>query len=158
MNVTALMEYSEQRNTVQITASFTLRKKHNLRLRPIKDLVIKFPIPSSWSSLFLADTKNGGKKSVRSTSSLRGSFRRKIKSHDCQIETVIGSAKYEPEHGAILWRIGQYIESTLPHNFRCDIQLKSGEITIVGVLVITEHSVFSVYKSHAYGKKSSLQS
>ena len=37
-----------------------------------------------------------------------------------------------------------YIESTLPHNFRCDIQLKSGEITIVGILVITEHSVFSV--------------
>ena len=127
VNVTALMEYSEQRNTVRVTASFTLRKKHNLRLRPIKDLVIKFPIPSSWSSLFLADTKFGGKKSVRSMSSLRGSFRRKIKSHDCQIETMIGSAKYEPEHGAILWRIGQYIESTLPHNFRCDIQLKSGE-------------------------------
>ena len=121
------MEYSEQRNTVRMTASFTLRKKHNLRLRPIKDLVIKFPIPSSWSSLFLADTKFGEKKSVRSTSSLRGSFRRKIKSHDCQIETVIGSAKYEPENGAILWRIGHYIESTLPHNFRCDMQLKSGE-------------------------------
>ena len=117
-----------QRNTVQIMASFTLRKKHNLRLRPIKDLVIKFPIPSSWSSLFLADTKFGGKKSVRSTSSLRGSFRQKIKSHDCQIKIVIGSAKYELEHGAILWRIGQYIESTLPHSFRCDIQLKSGEI------------------------------
>ena len=65
-------------------------------------LHIKFPVPSSWSSLFLAETKIGGKKSVRSTSSLRGSFRRKIKSHDCQIETIIGSAKYEPEHGATL--------------------------------------------------------
>ena len=142
VNVTALMEYSEQRNTVRVTASFTLRKKHNLRLRPIKDLVIKFPVPSSWSSLFLADTKFGGKKSVRSTSSLRGSFRRKIKSHDCQIETMIGSAKYEPEHGAILWRIGQYIESTLPHNFRCDIQLKSGETAAragSGMVIIIEH-------------------
>jgi hypothetical protein len=56
---------------------------------------------------------------------------------------VIGSAKYEPEHGAILWRIGQYIESTLPHNFRCDIQLKSGETVGPGV-VITELSVGSV--------------
>ena len=64
VNVTALVEYSEQRNTVHVTASFTLRKKHNLRLRLIKDLVIKFPIPSCWSSLFLADTKFGGKKSV----------------------------------------------------------------------------------------------
>ena len=131
---------SEQRNTVRVTASFTLRKKQNLCLRPIKDLVITFPVPSSWSSLFLADTKFGGKKSVRSTSSLRGSFKRKIKSrHDCQIETMIGSAKYEPEHGAILWRIGQYIESTLPHNFRCDIQLKSGERQW-GWGAITEHS------------------
>ena len=112
----------------------------------IKDLVIKFPIPSSWSSLFLADTKFGGKKSVRSTSSLRGSFRRKIKSHDYQIETMIGSAKYEPEHGAILWRIGQYIESTLPHNFTemwypAKVRGDSGHGPGVA---IAEHSVFSM--------------
>lgn len=127
INVNMMMEYSEPRNTVRITASFSIRKKHNLRLRPVKDLVVKFPIPSSWSSLFLADTHFGGKKSVRSMSVLRGSFRRKIKSSSCQIETQLGSARYEPEYGAVMWRIGEYVETTVPHNFRCDIELKPGK-------------------------------
>ena len=127
VNVNALMEYNEQRNTVKITASFSIRKKHNLRLRPIKDLIVKFPIPSSWSSLFLAESRFGGKKSVRSTAALRGSFRRKVKSSACSIETPLGSAKYEPEHGAILWRIGHYFQSSQPHTFSCDVQLQAGE-------------------------------
>jgi hypothetical protein len=125
VNVTALMEYSEQRNTVRITSTFSIRKKHNIKLRPIKDLVIRFPVPASWSSLFRADTMLGSK-AVRSTSALRGSFRRKIKSSTCQIETQLGSAKYEAEHGSILWRIGHYVETPVPHTLRCDIQLKSG--------------------------------
>lgn len=127
INVTALMEYSEQRDTVRITSSFSIRKKHNTKLRPIKDLVIRFPIPASWSPLFRAETIFGGTKSVRSTSALRGSFRRKIKSSSCQIETQLGSAKYEAEHGSILWKIGHYVESPVPHTLRCDIQLKQGE-------------------------------
>ena len=126
VSVNALMEYSEQRNTVRITSSFSIRKKHNNKLRPIKDLVIRFPIPASWSPLFQAETVFGGTKSVRSTTALRGSFRRKIKSSSCQLETQLGSAKYEAEHGSILWRIGNYVESTVPHTLRCDIQLKSG--------------------------------
>ncbi len=126
VNVTALMEYNEQRNTVRITSSFSVRKKHNIKIRPVKDLHIKFPIPSSWNSLFLTETVFGGTKSVRSTSSLRGSFRRKIKTSSCQIDTLLGSAKYEPEHGSIIWRIGNYVETEVPHTFRCDIQLSSG--------------------------------
>ncbi len=134
VTVSMLMEYSEQRNTVRITASFSIRKKHNLHLRPIKDLVVKFPIPSSWSSLFLPRTTFGSKKSVRSTSVLRGSFRRKIKSSSCQIETHLGSARYEPAYGAVMWRIGNYLESSVPHNFRCDVELKPGRniINFVG--------------------------
>ena len=127
VNVTALMEYSEQRNTVRITSSFSIRKKHNLKLRPIRELLIRFPVPASWSTLFQADTLFGGTKSVRSTSTLRGSFRRKIKTSSCQIETQLGSAKYEAEHGSILWRIGHYVETSVPHTLRCDIQLKPGE-------------------------------
>ncbi len=128
VNVSALMEYNEDRNTVRITSSFSVRKKLNIRLRPITDLIIKFPIPASWSPLFLAESRFGGKKSVRSTSALRGSFRRKVRSGGCQIETEMGSAKYEPEHGAILWRIGQYVRSSIPHTFSCDMQLRSGEL------------------------------
>lgn len=127
VNVTALMEYSEQRNTVRITSSFSIRKKHNIKLRPIKDLVIRFPIPASWTSLFRAETMFGVTKSVRSTAALRGSFRRKIKSSSCQIETQLGSAKFESEHGSILWRIGHYVDTPVPHTFSCDIELKSGE-------------------------------
>ena len=126
LNVTALMEYSEQRNTVRITSSFSVRKKHNIKLRPIKDLVIRFPIPASWSSLFRTETLFGKSTSVRSSAALRGSFRRKIKSSSCQIETQLGSAKYEAEHGSILWRIGHYVETQVPHTLRCDIQLQSG--------------------------------
>lgn len=128
INVTALMEYNEKRSTVKISSSFTVRKKHNIKLRPIKDLLIRFPVPTSWSSLFLADTVFGGTTSVQSTAALRGSFRRKIKSSSCQIVTQLGSAKYEAEHGSIMWRIGQYVvEEAVPHTLRCDIQLKDGE-------------------------------
>ncbi len=130
VNVSALMEFNGERNTVTITASFSVRKKLNIRLRPIDNLIIKFPISSSWSSLFLADSRFGGKKSVRSTTALRGSFRRKVRSGACQIETEMGSAKYEPEHGAILWRIGHYARSSVPHTFRCDVQLKAGELSL----------------------------
>ena len=78
INVSALMEYDEQRNTVRITASFTVRKKLNLRQRPVRDMVMKFPISSSWSPLFRAERTFGGKTAVRSTAALRGSFRRKV--------------------------------------------------------------------------------
>ena len=131
VSVSALMEFNDELNTVRITASFSIRKKVNLNLRPIKDLLLQFPIQSSWSPLFLADTRFGGKKSVRSTTALRGSFRRKVKSSDCVIETFLGSAKYEPEHGAIVWRVGHYMRSEIPHTFRCDMQLKSGGASII---------------------------
>ena len=86
ITVTALMEVNEARNTIAITAKFAVRKKFNVRLEPINDLMFKFPIPSSWSGLFMADTKFGGRRSVQSTSQLRGSFRRKIRSASAHIQ------------------------------------------------------------------------
>ena len=127
VNMSVLMEYSDNMNRVTFTASFQVRKTLNLQHSPISDLLIKFPVPSSWSPLFLASTTFGGKKSVRNTSALRNSFRRKIRSSTCQITTHLGSAKYEPEHAAILWRIGSYTRSSTPHTFRCEVQLKPGE-------------------------------
>ena len=38
----------------------------------------------------------------------------------------MGSAKYESEHSAIVWRVGHYVRTETPHTFRCDIQLKQG--------------------------------
>ena len=86
ITVTTLMEYNEARHMVSITAKFSVRKKFNVRLEPINDLTFWFPIPSSWSGLFLADTKFGGKRSVQSSSALRGSFRRKIRSSSAHIQ------------------------------------------------------------------------
>ena len=126
VNVCALMEYNEYQNHVHIKASFIVRKKLNLRLRPIKEFVIKFPIPASWSSLFMAEGRFGRSRSVRSTSALRGSFRHKVRSQNCQIEVHIGNARYEPEHNAVMWRIGHYTRTSQPHTFTCDIDLKSG--------------------------------
>ncbi len=125
INVSCLMEYNQTQHSVRITSSFVVRKKHNLQQRPITDLIIKFPVPTSWSSIFLTETKFGQQRTIGSTASLRGSFRRKIKTRECQIETHLGSAKYEPEHQAIMWRLGTYSNSTQPHTFICDIQLKS---------------------------------
>ena len=125
INVSCLMEYNQTQHTVRITSSFVVRKKHNLQQRPITDLVIKFPVPTSWSNLFLTETKFGQQRTIGSTASLRGSFRRKIKTRECQIETHLGSAKYEPEHQAIMWRLGTYSNSSQPHTFTCDIQLKT---------------------------------
>ena len=126
INLSCLMEYNQTQHSVKITSSFIVRKKHNLRQRPITNLIIKFPIPSSWSSLFLTESKFGTQRSIGSTASLRGSFRRKIKTRDCQIETHLGSARYELEHQAIMWRIGTYNTTTQPHTFECQITLKSG--------------------------------
>ena len=86
ITVTALMEYNEGRNTVSITAKFSVRKKFNLRQEPVSNLMFKFPIPSNWSGLFLADSKFGGKRSVQSTSALRGSFRRMVRSSSAFIQ------------------------------------------------------------------------
>ena len=126
INVSCLMDYNQTHNTVKITSSFIVRKKHALRQRPITDLVIKFPIPASWNSLFLTESKFGQQRSVGSTASLRGSFRRKIKSRECQIETFLGSAKFESEQGAIMWRIGTYSRTSQSHSFSCTISLKGG--------------------------------
>lgn len=124
--VSCLMEYNQAQHNVRITTNFVVRKKHNLQQRPITNLVIKFPVPTSWSSLFMTETKLGQQRSIGSTSTLRGSFRRKIKTRECQIETHLGSAKYEAEHLAIMWRLGTYTNSSAPHTFSCNIQLKSG--------------------------------
>ena len=86
ITVTTLMEYNEPRNTVSITAKFSVRKKFNVRQEPVSDLTFKFPIPSNWSGLFLADSRFGGKKSVQSTAALRGSFRRKVRSSSAFIQ------------------------------------------------------------------------
>ena len=126
LSVNAQMEYSELNSTVRMTTSFSVRKKLDLLLKPITDLVFKFPVPAGWAGLFVADTVLG-RKSVRSTTALRGSFRHKVKSSACQITVHMGSAKYEPEHGAIMWRLGHYTRSSLPHTFSCDIRLQPGE-------------------------------
>ena len=126
INVSCLMEYHQTQHNVKITSSFIVRKKHNLRQRPITNLVIRFPIPTAWSSLFLTEGKFGQQRSIGSTASLRGSFRRKIKTRECQIETHLGSARYEAEHQAIMWRIGTYSNTSQPHTFSCDIMLKPG--------------------------------
>lgn len=126
INVSCLMDYNQTQHTVKLTSSFIVRKKHPLRQRPITNLVIKFPIPASWNNLFLMESKFGQQRSVGSTASLRGSFRRKIKNRECQIETYLGSAKFESEQGAIMWRIGTYSRTSQPHTFSCTILLKSG--------------------------------
>ena len=86
INVSSLMEYNESQNSVSITAKFSVRKKFNVRIEPIRDLFFRFPVQSGWSALFIADTKFGGRKSVQSTSALRGSFRRKIRSSSAHIQ------------------------------------------------------------------------
>lgn len=125
LTLSCLMEYNPTQHAVTLTSSFIVRKKHNLHQRPITNLVIKFPIPPSWASLFLTE-KFGQQKTVGSRSSLRGSFRRKIRSRECQIETLLGTAKYEPEHGAVMWRIGTYTRTSTSHAFSCSVNLKSG--------------------------------
>lgn len=126
LTVSAQIDFDELRSTVRMTASFSVRKKLDLLLKPVTDLTFKFPVPAAWAGLFLADT-TFGPTPVRSTASLRGSFRRKVKSRSCQVTVHLGSAKYEPEHGAIMWRLGHYARSSLPHTFSCDIHLQPGK-------------------------------
>eukprot|EP00731_Ephydatia_muelleri_P022204 Em0014g795a len=111
LSVNAQMEYSELNSTVRMTTSFSVRKKLDLLLKPITDLVFKFPVPAGWAGLFVADTVLG-RKSVRSTTALRGSFRHKPST----------SQSTEPSCGG--W--GTTPRSSLPHTFSCDIRLQPG--------------------------------
>jgi hypothetical protein len=123
VTMSAMMEYSEVAHTVRITASFNVKKKLNLTLRPITEMVIKFPVPKAWHPLLQA-IRFGRSKSVRSTSGIRGSFRRKIKNENSSIEVHIGSAKFEKAHNAIMWRIGTYHSTSLPHRLEATIRLE----------------------------------
>ena len=125
LNVSALVEYNEVSHVVRISANFLVKKKLNLTLRPITDLIFKFPIPPAWHHL-MAAARFGKSKSVRSTGGIRGSFRRKIRNENCNVEVQFGSAKFEKAHGAIMWRIGTYHTTTLPHRFEATIRLEPG--------------------------------
>ena len=125
ITVSASMDYNEVSNAVRITATFSVKKRLNLSLRPITELTFKFPIPPAWHDL-MAATRFGKSKSVRSTAGIRGSFRRKIKNDNCNIDVHLGSAKFEKEHSAIMWRIGAYHVSSVPHRFEATIRLEPG--------------------------------
>ena len=118
-----------------MSSSIYVRRKLNLRSKPIKNLLLRFPVPPSWRHTFSTATRFG-KKSVRSSS--RGSFRRNVKSPSCRVTTSAGHSKYIPELGAVVWEIGTYQHSTFQYNFMCEVDYRAGMQSPTGLEMTAE--------------------
>ncbi|XP_065845196.1 stonin-1-like isoform X2 [Oscarella lobularis] len=93
------------------------------------NVVLKFPVPSAWACLFVKATRLGKKKSVKSYR--RMGIRLSLASDSCQIQANVGRAKYEPEFGALAWRIGSLpggpvLETKDRPTMSCQLQLHQG--------------------------------
>ena len=118
--------------TITATLEHSLLPSSDLCLT---NVVMKFPIPELWASLFIRTTRMG-RRSVKSTRHF--GFRRSLGTDICQIQTNVGKAKYEAEFGAVVWRIGNMMSGHLPDMdnkpaFHCQLELLPGEFVCVAV-------------------------
>lgn len=114
---------------VEIKADVKLCSDSKLAKYKRKNICLYFPIPDSWVPLFMKEKLFRGERSIKSTSAQKAlKMRNKLNRPPCTIEVSTGSAKYEPEYKAIVWRIDELplLNTTAPadssHDFTCHVQ------------------------------------
>ena len=114
---------------IEIKAEVKLSSDPKLSKYERKNISLYFPIPESWVPLFMKEKFFRGEKSIKSTSTWKAvKMRNKINQPPCTMEVSTGSAKYEPEYKAVVWRISQLpllnttAPADAPHDFICCIQ------------------------------------
>ena len=116
---------------IELKAEVKLCNDPKLAKYERKNICLYFPIPEIWISLFMKEKIFRGEKSIQSISAKKAIKKRnRFNRPACTIEVSTGSAKYEPEYRAIVWRINQLplLNTTLPadtpHDFTCHIQTR----------------------------------
>lgn len=116
---------------IELKAEIRLCSDPKLAKYERNNVCLYFPIPETWISLFRKEKLFRGEKSIRSTSAQKAiKIRNRFNRPACTIEVSTGSAKYEPEYKAIVWRIDQLpllnttAPADAPHDFTCHIQTR----------------------------------
>eukprot|EP00118_Oscarella_pearsei_P004126 m.17169 g.17169 ORF g.17169 m.17169 type:complete len:617 (+) comp27347_c0_seq2:91-1941(+) len=121
--LTASIQMKIEKSHVSICVTLEKGKTTSAALH-FRNVVVKIPMPSTWTCLFVKMTRLG-KKSVKSFRRL--GVRRSLGTDVCQIQASVGRAKYEPEFGALTWRIGRVAGPFLEPNDKpvmtCQLQL-----------------------------------
>lgn len=94
------------------------------------NIVVRFPIPTTWTSVFVKSRSfSGQKKYVRARADDKTFASGVGRTSRCFIEVSTGSAKYEPEYGSLVWRVGDLpiLASGVPadavQTFDCQVNL-----------------------------------
>ena len=127
----SLNVHNEQR--VELKAEIQVCQDAKLAKYERNNVVFRFPIPDSWVPLFRRSKPFGGEKSIKSTKGRRAmGIKGRLKNSKCWIAASLGTAKYEPEYAAIMWRIDKLplIQSKIPvdapQTLTCRLELPAG--------------------------------
>eukprot|EP00117_Sycon_ciliatum_P016167 scpid26500/ scgid15719/ Stonin-1; Stoned B-like factor len=95
-------------NVVNLRANLKWHPQSGRVRFAVHDIEFHIPVPSSWCGIL--ETKNalGMRRSIKARNSFRGSVRRKRQTTSASLDVSVGSAKYEPEGEALVWRIEDF--------------------------------------------------
>ena len=127
----SLNVHNEQR--VELKAEIQVCQDAKLAKYERNNIVFRFPIPDSWVSLLRTNKPFGGEKSIKSSRGRKATgIKGRLKNSKCSMAASLGTAKYEPEYGAIMWRIEKLpliqskIPADAPHTLTCRLELPAG--------------------------------
>lgn len=112
---TVLKVHSEQR--IELKAEIQVCQETKMAKYIRNNVTFRFPIPESWVPLFRTTKTFRGEKSIKSSKGRRAAaIKSRLRNSKCSIAVSLGQAKYEPEYGAIVWRIDElpFIHSKIP--------------------------------------------
>lgn len=127
----SLTIHSEQR--IELSAEIKLCSDTKMSKYARNNVTFKLPIPETWVPLFRTGGFLGREKSIKSSKGKRAAgIKSRLKHSRCSIAASLGTAKYEPEYSAVVWRIDKLplIQSNVPvdapQTLNCVLELPAG--------------------------------
>lgn len=127
----ALTIHSERR--IELKAEIKLCQDTKMSKYARNNVTFRLPIPETWVPLFRTGGVLGREKSIKSSKGKRAAgIKSRLKHSRCSIAASIGTAQYEPEYSAVVWRIDKLplIQSKVPvdapQTLNCLLELPSG--------------------------------
>lgn len=127
----SLTIHSEQR--IELSAEIKLCQDTKMSKYARNNVTFRLPIPETWVPLFRTGGFLGREKSIKSSKGKRAAgIKSRLKHSKCSIAASLGTAKYEAEYSAVVWRIDKLplIQSNVPvdapQTLNCVLELPSG--------------------------------
>ncbi|KXJ29801.1 stonin-2 [Exaiptasia diaphana] len=127
----ALTIHSEQR--IELSAEIKLCQDTKMSKYARNNVTFRLPIPETWVPLFRTGGFLGREKSIKSSKGKRAAgIKSRLKHSKCSIAASLGTAKYEAEYSAVVWRIDKLplIQSNVPvdapQTLNCVLELPRG--------------------------------